>query len=46
MKFLNKTWLNMNKETVYKLSLQCTNKGQIINLGRYLQSVKYKWLIK
>jgi hypothetical protein len=46
MKFFNNTWLNMNKEIAYKKTLWCTNKGQTINLGRYLQKVKYKWPIK
>jgi hypothetical protein len=36
----------MNKKAAYRKTLRCTNKGQIRNLGRYLDRINYKWLSK
>jgi len=42
MKYLNDKWLSMNKEVAYRKIIRCTNKDQIRNLGRYLDTIKYK----
>ena len=42
MKYLNGKWLGMNREVAYRKVLNCTNRGQIRNLGRYLDRIKYK----
>jgi len=42
MKYLNDKWLGMNKEVAYRKIIRCTNKDQIRNLGRYLDTIKYK----
>jgi hypothetical protein len=41
-KFLNDVLLNMNKEVAYRKILRFSNKDKI-NLGRYLDRMKYKW---
>jgi hypothetical protein len=46
IKFLNDKWLSINKEGAYRKILRCTNNDQVRHLGRYLDKVKYKWLIK
>jgi hypothetical protein len=43
LKCLNDKWLNMNKVAAYRKMLRWTNRGQIRNLGRYLDIVKCKW---
>ena len=42
MKFLKKKWLHMNKEIAYMKILRWADKGQVINLDRYLDKIKYK----
>ena len=33
----------MNEEVAYMMILRGTNNDQIINLGRHLDKVKYRW---
>jgi hypothetical protein len=42
MKFLNETWLHMNKGTAYMKILRWANKDQMRNLYKHLDQVKYK----
>ena len=46
LKFLNTKLLNVNKEVAYRKMLVCTNKDQLRNVGRYLDTVKCKWFNK
>jgi hypothetical protein len=43
---LNKYLLNKDEEVPYNKVLICTNKALIIDLGRYLDKVKYEWFSK
>jgi hypothetical protein len=43
MQFINKKWLCINEELVYKKIVNCINKARIIHLGKYLDKVKHKW---
>jgi len=36
----------MNKEVGYSIILRCTNKPNVIDLGRYLDIVLRKWFSK
>jgi hypothetical protein len=42
----SKKWLSMNTEVACRKIVRCPNKGQIRNLGRYVDKVKYKWFYK
>jgi hypothetical protein len=39
-------WLNMNKEAACKKIIKVTNRAHIQNIGKYLDIVKNKWLLK
>jgi hypothetical protein len=43
MQFMNEKWLCINEELSYKKTVKCTNKANIIYLGKYLDKFKYKW---
>jgi hypothetical protein len=46
MKLIHDKSLNMNKEVAYTKMVKITNKVHIQNLGKYLETVKNKWLNK
>jgi hypothetical protein len=45
-KLIHDKWLNMNKEITYRKILKTTNRTQIQNVGKYLDTVKNKWFNK
>ena len=46
VKLLNEKWLDTKVEATAGIMLRNTNREQIINLGRCVDKVKYKWFNK
>jgi hypothetical protein len=43
-KSIHDKWLSMNKEVAYRKIMKTTNRTHIQNVGKYLDTVKNKWL--